>query len=106
MFEKLSGYVKARCPVTEKRITQRYLKSEQISITGIRCTFTRAWAAGEGRRMQRATVSPGDTWNLPVYQLSGATWSPPQKDTNAVNATMQRARGILHYESLGLHPAT
>lgn len=46
MFQKLSGYVKACCPMTEKRITRRYLKSEQISITGIRCTFTRSNGVG------------------------------------------------------------
>jgi len=41
VFEKLSERVKARCPVTGKCITERYLKSKQISIMGICCTFTR-----------------------------------------------------------------
>lgn len=50
MFQKLSGYVKAHCPNEKKRITKRYLKSEQISITGIRCTFTRG--NGVGARMK------------------------------------------------------
>ena len=39
--------------------------------------------------------SPDDTWNLPVYQLSGATWSPLQKDTNAECHDATRTRSCI-----------
>lgn len=42
--------------MTEKRITERYLKSEQISIMGIRCTFTRGIDVGTRMKVQERST--------------------------------------------------